>query len=240
MNKTRFGNKSVIAEIRKDEDMPFTKDGRRVDLLLNMLAIINRTTAAPLFEMFLNGSAYQVRQKMKTLPFEEQEEMLFKFINVLNEEQYAKMFKNYKKLKKREKEAYIQDAIDNGILIHQVPMWETKPIFYRCMELRKVFPFLKMDDLYINKWGREIKVLTKYFIGEMYCLKLKQSDRRGFSARSTGAIDTKGLPTRSSKSKAHLESHSSSCIRFKSLNLYMVTYRTNSVKCGKISINYNY
>jgi hypothetical protein len=71
-----------------------------------------------------------------------------------------------------------------------------------------------MDDLYINKWGREYKMLTKYFIGEMYVLKLKQSDRRGFSARSTGAVDTKSLPTRSFKSRSHLEKISSSCIRF--------------------------
>lgn len=35
----RFGNKSVISEIREDEDMPYTEDGRRVDLILNLLAI---------------------------------------------------------------------------------------------------------------------------------------------------------------------------------------------------------
>ena len=45
MNNTRYGNKSVISEIRDDEDMPYTKDGRRVDLILNLLAIINRTTS---------------------------------------------------------------------------------------------------------------------------------------------------------------------------------------------------
>ena len=45
-------------------------------------------------------------------------------------------------------------------------------------------------------------------------MKLKQSDRRGFSARSTGALDTKSLPTRSFKSKSHQERISTSCIRF--------------------------
>ena len=215
MNITRYGNKSVVSEIRDDEDMPYTHDGRRVDLLLNLLAIINRTTAMPLFEMFINGSAYQVRQKMKTMStIEEKENTLFTFIRIMNEDQADRMFKSYKKLKKKERESYIQDAIDNGIYIHQTPMWEKMPIFYRCMNLMKEFPYIQRDDLYIKKWGREIKCLTKYFIGEMYCLKLKQSDRRGFSARSTGAIDTKGLPTRSFKSKSHLERNSSSCIRF--------------------------
>lgn len=45
-------------------------------------------------------------------------------------------------------------------------------------------------------------------------MKLKQSDRRGFSVRSTGAVDTKGLPTRNYKSRSHLEQYSGSAIRF--------------------------
>lgn len=237
----RFGNKSVVSEIREDDEMPFTEDGRRVDLLLNLLAIINRTTSFPLYEIYITGAAYQVRQKMRTLEsLSEQEDMLFKFVEILNEEQYEKMYKDYKKMTKKEKEAYIWDAIEDGIYIHQTPMWETMPIFYRCMNLRKAFPFLKMDDVYINKWGRKIKTLSKYWIGSMYCMKLKQSDRRGFSARSTGALDTKSLPTRSFKSKSHQERISSSCIRFKSLNLHMVTYVSNSVKCGEILLSFNY
>ena len=68
--------------------------------------------------------------------------------------------------------------------------------------------------MYIKKWGKLQKVLTPTVVGEMYCMKLKHSDKRGFSARSTGAIDDKGLPSRSFKSKAHLEKASSSCIRF--------------------------
>lgn len=169
----RYGNKSVIAKIEADENMPYTKDGRRVDLLLNLLAIVNRTTSFPLYEIFMNGCAYQVRQHMKTLEtFEEKEELLFSFLYEWNENQTALFLNDYNRLKKKEKEAYIQDAIDNGILMHQQPMWETKPIFYRCADVLEKFPFIKEDDLFIKKWGREYKVLTKYFIGEMYILKL--------------------------------------------------------------------
>lgn len=81
-------------------------------------------------------------------------------------------------------------------------------------------------------------------------MKLKQSDRRGFSARSTGALDTKSLPTRSFKSKSHQERISSSCIRFgeyETLNfsigilpedivLFHALYRT-SIKGRKDLIN---
>ena len=151
--------------------MPYLKDGRRVDLILNLLAIINRTTGACLQEMFVTGAAYQVRQHMKTLPtLVEKENELFDFIQVFNEKQYEEMYKDYKKLKKKEKEEYIQYAIDNGIYIHQLPMWETMPIFYRCLNVLKKFPYIKQDDVYIKQWGREFKVLTKYFIGDQYIL----------------------------------------------------------------------
>jgi hypothetical protein len=45
-------------------------------------------------------------------------------------------------------------------------------------------------------------------------LKLKQTDRKGFIVRSTGPIDTKGLPTKSYKSRSHLEQYSGNAIRF--------------------------
>ena len=125
----------------------------------------------PLTEIFITGAAYQVRQYMKTLPtLEEKEDELFRFINIFNEKQCEKMRRDYKKLRKKEKEAYIEDAIYDGIYIHQLPMWETIPIFYRCQNLLKAFPYIKQDDLYIKKWGREIKVLSKYFIGDQYIL----------------------------------------------------------------------
>ena len=217
MNKTRYGNKSVIADIWDDDKMPRTEDGRQVDILLNLLAIINRTTSMVLYELFITGAAYQVRQKMKDLSLAEQENMLFKFIRIWNEGQEEKMHKDFDKLNEKGKIAYINDAIENGILIHQNPMWETCPIFYRCQNLLREFPFIQKDTCYVRKWGRDYKVLSKYFVGQMYMLKLKQSDRRGFSARSTGALDSKSLPTRSFKSKSHLERISSSCIRFKIL-----------------------
>ena len=215
MNVTRYGNKSVIADIWDDDKMPRTEDGRQVDILLNLLAIINRTTAMPLYELFITGAGSQVRNKMKEMStLKEKEKMLFTFIRILNEDQEDSMHKYYRSLSTKEKEAYIQDAIDNGILIHQTPLWESLPIFYRCQNLLKEFDFIKPDTCYIKKWGRDYKILSPYFIGDMYLLKLKQSDRRGFSARSTGALDNKSLPTRSNKNKSHQERISSSCIRF--------------------------
>jgi DNA-directed RNA polymerase beta subunit len=99
----RFGNKSVVAKIEADENMPYTKDGRRVDVLLNLLAIINRTTSFPLFEIFINGCSYQCRQKMMTLPtLKEKADLLFDYIEVWNERQAVEFRLQYNSLKKKE------------------------------------------------------------------------------------------------------------------------------------------
>ena len=211
----RFGNKSVVSEIRPDEDMPYTKDGRRVGILLSLLSIVNRTTAMVLFETFINGASYQTRlamNAMKTL--EEKENILFDYIHTLNEKQEAKWHSLYRKYSKKNKEKYIEGAINDGILVHIPPIGDKTPLFYRCQNLIEKFDYLKPDILYIKKYGREMKCLSKCWIGEQYIIKLKQTGRRGFSARSTGAVDLVSLPTRSFKSKNHLEQKSTSCIRF--------------------------
>ena len=211
----RYGNKSVISEIREDEDMPFTEDGRRVDLLLNLLALINRTTSFPMYEIISTSIAYKVRNRMKELTtYNEKEELLFDFIKQYNEVEYERMWKLYCDMSADEKKDFIDDAIETGIYLHQPPLWETKPIFHRIQGILQKYDWLKPDNVYINKWGRKMKILNNYWIGDMYVLKLKQTDRKGFIVRSTGAIDTKGLPTKSYKSRSHLEQYSGNAIRF--------------------------
>jgi DNA-directed RNA polymerase subunit beta len=211
----RYGNKSVISKICEDDEMPFTEDGRRVDLMLNLLAIINRTTSFPLFELMITSICYQVRKKMETMvDYKEKEALLFDIVNEFNENQKEAMWSLYLKLSEDEKKDYIDDAIYNGIYIHQSPLWETKPIFYRLNDILEKYPWLSADNVYINKWGRKIKTLRKAWIGQMYIMKLKQSPIRGHSVRSTGAIDTKGIPTRSYRSRSHLEQYSGTPIRF--------------------------
>ena len=216
MNIMRYGNKSVISQIRDDEDMPYTEDGRKIDVMLNLLAIINRTTSFAIYELAINAITYQTRRRMARLKtLKQKENLLFDIIYEFNEEQYAKMKKDYNALDDRGKEDVINEAIENGIYIHQSPTHETKPLFYRIKDILEKNEWLQPETVYINMNGRKVKTMSKHWIGNMYLLKLKQSDLRGFSARSTGAIDIKGLPTRSYKSRNHMEKWSDSAIRFK-------------------------
>ena len=132
----------------------------------------NRTTAQVLIELFVNGCSYQVQQYMKTLrTYKQKERMLFDYINTFNEDQFRHFYDEYMDMDKEAKKDYIDSAINDGIYIHLDNLGETTPVFYRCIHALEKFPFIKEDDLYIRKWGREYKCLTKSFVGEMYILK---------------------------------------------------------------------
>lgn len=211
----RYGNKSVVAKILPDDEMPYTEDGQRVDLLLNLLAIINRTTSFAIYELCITSICYQVRQKMREMAtYEEKERLLFSIINDFNEIEHDYMKKAYDNLDGTGKRKVIDDAIEDGIYINISPIHETIAIFYRIQNILNKYDFLKPQRVYINRHGRKILTMTKHWIGSMYIMKLKQTDTKGFSARSSGAVDIKNIPIRSFKSKRHMDAHSDSAIRF--------------------------
>jgi len=53
----RHGNKGVIARILPEEDMPYTKDGTPIDILLNPLGVPSRMNIGQLFETHLGMAA---------------------------------------------------------------------------------------------------------------------------------------------------------------------------------------
>lgn len=211
----RYGNKSVVAKILPDDEMPYTEDGQRVDLMLNLLAIINRTTSFAIYELCITSICYQVRQKMREMEsYKDKECLLFGIINDFNEIEHDYMWKAYNELDEAGQKKVIDDAIEDGIYINISPIHETIAIFYRIQNILNKYDFLKPQKVYINRHGRKILTMTKHWIGSMYIMKLKQTDTKGFSARSSGATDIKGIPTRSYKSKRHMDAHSDSAIRF--------------------------
>lgn len=228
----RSGNKSVVSEIRDEEDMPYAyvptpvqaEDGswhvekkkRHVDLEYNILGLVNRTTGAPLIEMHINFITERTVQYMWTLKTtKERADIMFQIMADLNERYARSMKKIYDNLSPKEQDEYIDEVLHDRIYICQSPMWEEgKPIFYKFLDIRKKYDFLQPYDIYVYKWGREIKTLRPAYLGSMYFMKLKQTSRKGFSVRGTGSINTKGLPERSYKNKSHTEKYSSTPIRF--------------------------
>ena len=66
----RHGNKGVISKILPEEEMPFTPDGRPVDIILNPLGVISRMNLGQILETHLGWAADQLGYKVATPVFD--------------------------------------------------------------------------------------------------------------------------------------------------------------------------
>ena len=240
----RSGNKSVIAQIRADEDMKYIKeyeyktlpDGtiekvlveKRLDAEYALCGVTNRTTGFPLIELDIGfvtrklksqlwEMAYQASlKKRKANVTQKQADFLFDVLDILSPTFSKNQREIFNKLDTENQMGYIDDCLNDRIYVCQPPMWEDgKEYFYKALELREKYPELcEEDQFYIHKWGREIPTLRKGCFASMYFMKLKQTPIKGFSVRGAGAINNKGLPEKSHRNKIHTEKYSTTAIRF--------------------------
>lgn len=228
----RCGNKSVISRVVPDEKMPYVpltdKDGnivydeegnpvvkRYLDVKENLLGIINRTTSSPLQELMENSINDQIIEHMKSLDdYKEREIIFFDALKIYSDKEYAHYKKIYDESDPAGQKRFIDLVMEQGMYIHDQPLWSDTATFFVIDNLLKRFDFLKPSPLFVKKWGFAERCLRDIWSGQMYIMKLKQSDRRGFSGRATGAINSRELPTRSYKSRTHLERVSGTAIRF--------------------------
>lgn len=211
----RYGNKSVVARVLPDYMMPFTADGTHMQVLLAVPAVPNRTTGFVPHEMCLTWLARHARAEMAKMETrKEKEKILWDLIKRMNVKQYEKMYATYKALSPKEKDAYLQSAIDNGIYFHQDMIQEDESVFFKLKRATEELPYAKKDTLYVYRFGHIFRLYQQYMLGSMYMFPLKQTDKRGFSVRSTGAINLKGLPERSYKNKRAEAPFSDTAIRF--------------------------
>lgn len=66
----RHGNKGVVAVVVPEEDMPFTKDGTHVDIVLNPLGVPSRMNLGQLYETMLGWAGHELDERYETPSFD--------------------------------------------------------------------------------------------------------------------------------------------------------------------------
>lgn len=214
MNVLRYGNKGVISTIVDDDQMPTLENGQHVELIFNTLGVINRLNSQQIFEQSITFICNRVVEHIKTLTdVDEKFKLVHYVVNAFNDHEAKVLQEYYNNLLGPDKELFLLEIQEYGIFIHIPPLWEKEPLFDRIRRIYKDLTFLKPYDVYVNKFGRKIKIMRQLYIGEMYVLKLKQSSKKGFSARSTGSISKKGIPEKNNNNTTHHEPYSKTPIR---------------------------
>lgn len=170
--------------------------------------------SAQIFELSINFICNRVAERIGTMnTLKEKEKLLFDIVKRFNPDQAKKLKEYYKDLKLSDKREFFKSIVEEGIYIHQHVFWEGDYIFNVIRNIYLDYDWIKPIDVYINKWGRKIKIMKPLIVGELYMIKLKQSSKKGFSARSTGAISRRGVPEKSIRNKIHQDLYSTTPIR---------------------------
>ncbi|MEO1958075.1 MAG: DNA-directed RNA polymerase subunit beta [Nautiliaceae bacterium] len=184
----RHGNKGIVSIIVPEEDMPYMKDGRTVDIVLNPLGVPSRMNIGQILEVHLGLAGKKLGEQLEKILKEKQKDMLQKLRAKMKEiVKVAHFGEHYEKfldsLSDEELLKYAQDWA-KGVKF-STPVFEgvTEEEFKKLFEMAGIDPDGK-TQLYDGRTGEPIK--ERVNVGYMYMLKLHHLVDDKVHARSIG------------------------------------------------------
>ena len=204
----RMGGKGVVAQIRPDDQMPVTEDGRRADLAVNSLGVVNRLNPAQLYESELNYIADAVVQQMRgivsnTHVLLDAYDHMLSFLDLVSPQQAEWMRENVS----TEEAAVLVDEI----IEEREPIYIHQPPFYGVVELGKLREAYEVFGVGKAKF---VGIEEPMILGTNYYMKLRHEPSSKFSARSAKHLSIAGVPAKNSRGvRTNTEHHSATPIR---------------------------
>ena len=216
----RYGNKGVASVILPDEEMPTNEYGERAEAILNPLGVINRLNPSQLMEQELSFASNNIVREMKRLwdkdNIDDMTELYFDFMYKVSPTQYDSLVDYYNEMKANEELLeFWNNIFDEGIYIHQAPFYGNITLD-GLREIYNDYKFIKPYKMTIKHEDEDVEIEMPIVMGEMYFLVLKHKPITKFSARATGQVSLKDIPTKGTSYKDN-----------RSL------YNNNSVKVGE-------
>ncbi|MCH5322455.1 MAG: DNA-directed RNA polymerase subunit beta/beta' [Helicobacter sp.] len=183
----RHGNKGIVSNIVPEVDMPYTKDGKPVEIVLNPLGVPSRMNIGQILEVHLGLVGKNLGEQISAL-FEEQTKDWVKTLRskMIEIAQTAGMSSSKKFLESLSDEMLLDYARDwsKGVKF-ATPVFEG----VNTQEFEKLFKLAKIDtdgktELYDGRTGE--KMMERVNVGYMYMLKLHHLVDEKVHARSTG------------------------------------------------------
>ena len=182
----RHGNKGVVSMILPEEDMPYTEDGRPIDVVLNPLGVPSRMNVGQILETHLGWAAKNLGMKLNAMveeaasrqslekmcraiwDTEDVASELDKFLSNSSDDQLKTFIRKY------QQGVYIANPVFDGVVEQEIS---------RALELAGC-PVDGKVDLYDGRTGK--KFANRVTVGVMYVLKLHHLVDEKIHARSIG------------------------------------------------------
>ncbi len=183
----RHGNKGIVSTIVPEVDMPYTKDGEPVEIVLNPLGVPSRMNIGQILEVHLGLIGRRLGDQILDI-FEQKrndfvKELREKITNIATVSKMKNVVEFVKSLSDEDLVKYARDW-SKGVRF-------ATPVFEGVSdeEFKKLFEMAKIDtdgktELYDGKTGEKMK--ERVNVGYMYMLKLHHLVDEKVHARSTG------------------------------------------------------
>jgi DNA-directed RNA polymerase subunit beta len=202
----RHGNKGVITYVEKEENMPMSPWGERIQIIYNPLSVVNRMNPGQLYEMYVSTIAKFAAKQLvawgskKTKKAVDYIVKIYRGLDNTKGKKYssdiAKLFNSMSALKYSN---FIKDIeARNYFLPIIVPQFKT-PTRKQIQDVMKFVGVKSSYNLALPEYGGK-KTLRKASVGYMYFNKLEQQASIKMGARSTAMYQSKTLqPTAGKK-----------------------------------------
>ncbi|RAX57769.1 DNA-directed RNA polymerase subunit beta/beta' [Helicobacter monodelphidis] len=183
----RHGNKGIVSNIVPEVDMPYTKDGESIEIVLNPLGVPSRMNIGQILEVHLGLVGRKLGDQIEHVFKEQSGEWL--------QQLRAKMIE-IASISRMENVAEFIQSLSDEFLLEYAKDWcrgvkFATPVFEGVdeEEFRKLFKLASIDEdgkveLYDGKTGEKMK--ERVNVGYMYMLKLHHLVDEKVHARSTG------------------------------------------------------
>jgi DNA-directed RNA polymerase subunit beta len=183
----RHGNKGIVSNIVPEVDMPYMKDGKTVDVILNPLGVPSRMNIGQILEVHLGLVGKELGNQIQDMFNAKQESFIEDLrAKMLEIADVTKLMDGKAILEKCTNEELLEYARDwsNGVKF-ATPVFEgvNQEEMTKLFELAKIATDGKVD-LYDGMTGEKMK--ERVNVGYMYMLKLHHLVDEKVHARSTG------------------------------------------------------
>ena len=210
----RYGGKGIISSILPDAQMPVDEDGRRPDILLNPLCIMNRLIPSALYEVELSFIADEAMRKFLDAGLKggRLADAVVELCSDFSKPQGESMRAAFDRMDEAELDAFLDELARNGVPIHQPPFYgnvdfEGLGRMYDKYDVRPRKFFVPRED------GGLDPIETPLVCGDAYMVCLKHHPIGKFSARSARHTNIKGIPSKSRDWKEHQHPYSTTPVR---------------------------
>ncbi len=198
----RHGAKGIVSLIEKEENMPITPWGERVEIIVNPIGIINRMNVGQLYELYAGLISKTLGRKIIELKSKDKIIALLKSVLPILDKTKDKLLSTtfiskLNRLPQTKFNKFIEEIKNNkGFTLIIPPFKEPKHA-----DISKALKILGLSSSYIlNLPEYNIKTLNPVPLGYMYFEKLEHIATDKLTARSTGPMTGKTMqPTAGKK-----------------------------------------